>query len=127
MISPTARTLAYLRKQGYLAAVVEKWVPGANIRQDLFGFADILAVYPGKVWQPSSGSGSSTVVKSKEFLLVQTTTAGNFSSRMKKAKGRPELGIWLQAGGKFEVHGWSKGPDGKWKVRVVMVMLEDLA
>ena len=111
MISPTDRTLAYLRKQGYLAAVVEKWVPGANIRQDLFGFADVLAVHQ----------------VAKEFLLVQTTTAGNFSSRMKKAKGRPELGIWLQAGGKFEVHGWSKGPDGKWKVRVVMVTLEDLA
>src|SRR5690606_37554474 len=42
--SPTARTLAWLREQGWDADVVERWVPGAKVRRDFLGFADILAI-----------------------------------------------------------------------------------
>jgi hypothetical protein len=40
-MTPTARTLAFLRRAGYLAAVVESWLPHTFRRRDLFGFADV--------------------------------------------------------------------------------------
>ena len=35
--SPTSRCLAYARKNIGPAGVVERWIPGAMIRKDLFG------------------------------------------------------------------------------------------
>jgi hypothetical protein len=103
-MTPTARSLTYLRRLGYLPAVVESWVPHANLRRDLFGFADVLAVHP----------------RDKLFLLVQVTTAGHLAGRLAKAKRRPELAAWLRAGGRFEVHGWEHRA-GRWQVRRVEV------
>ena len=91
-MTPTARTLAHLRRLGYLAAVVELWIPGATVRRDLFGFADVLAVHP----------------RDRLFLLVQATTTDHAAHRLGKAKARPELLAWLKAGGAFEVHGWTR-------------------
>jgi hypothetical protein len=108
--SPTARSLALLRTSGYLAAVVEKWNAHVGIRQDLFGFADILAVHPTR----------------REFLLVQTTTLDHVAHRLAKSKGRPELAAWLRAGGLFQVHGW-KRRGVKWEVKIVAVAADDLA
>ena len=42
-MTPTQRTLAELRARGYRAEVVERWIPGANIRRDLFGIIDVFA------------------------------------------------------------------------------------
>jgi ribosome assembly protein YihI (activator of Der GTPase) len=39
--SPTQLSLEKLRADGYLAEVVERFVPGANIRKDLWGWVDI--------------------------------------------------------------------------------------
>jgi hypothetical protein len=99
-----------LRDDGYLAAVVERWLPHANLRRDLFGFADVLAVHPGR----------------QNFLLVQATTADHVSARLKKATACPELAAWLRAGGKFEVHGWQDRA-GRWQLRRVEVRGEELA
>jgi hypothetical protein len=109
--SPTARSLDLLRKSHYLAAVVERWNPhvGPGIRQDLFGFADILAVHPRR----------------REFLLVQTTSLDHVAHRLAKSKGRPELAAWLRAGGLFQVHGW-KRRGVKWEVKIVAVAADDL-
>jgi hypothetical protein len=91
-VTPTARTLAELRRQGFLAAAVERWIPVANVRADLWGFADVLAVPP----------------RDGIFLLVQATTTDHTASRLAKARGRAELAAWLRAGGAFEVWGWCK-------------------
>jgi hypothetical protein len=96
MPSPTGRTLIYLRRAGFLVAVVESWIPHAHLRRDLFGFADVLAVHP----------------RDRLFLLVQTTSIAHLAGRLKKAKRRPELAAWLRAGGLFEVHGWAQRADG---------------
>ena len=114
-MSPTQRSLVRLRKLGFLAAVVEKWNPHVGphgIRQDLFGIGDVLAVH----------------ARDRIFLLVQATTAGNISSRLRKAKQSGELKLWLAAGGRFVVLGWQKR-DGRWEAREVEVTLadEDLA
>jgi hypothetical protein len=104
-MSPTARTLRLLRAEGWAAEVVERWLPGANVRRDLFGCVDVVAVRPG------------------EILGVQCCTAGDVSKRARKARAGPGLRAWLGAGCAFEVWGWAKrGPRGGrkvWQVRKV--------
>lgn len=110
-MTPTARTLALLRSSGYVAAVVESWVPVANVRRDLFGFADVFAV---------------SAHRDPPRLLVQATTADHVAARLKKAKGLATLRTCLAAGLCFEVWGWLKR--GKtWEVRRVAVTGDDLA
>lgn len=91
--SPTQRSLALLRKEGYTAQVVERYSMYARVRIDLFGCIDIVAIKPGV----------------PGVLGVQTTSRGNQSARTKKAKAIPELQVWLGCGNSFEVHGWAKG------------------
>jgi hypothetical protein len=99
-MSPTARSLAWLRAQGFLPAVVEKWNPGARVRQDLFGFLDIIALRPGR----------------PGLLGVQVTTVAHQADRMKKARACAAYPLWM-ASNDFVVHGWAKrGPRGQRKV-----------
>jgi hypothetical protein len=107
MSSPTQRTLKLLRKCGYLCAVVEKWNAHAGIRQDLFGFADIIAVHR---------------FREPRMLLIQATGHTNVAGRLAKVKPMLPLRIWLGAGGAFEVWGWN----GK-KLRRVIVTERTLA
>lgn len=94
-LSPTQLTLRYLTAEGYTAAVVEKWNPHARIRQDLFGFIDVLAIRPG------------------ETLAVQTTTAANVASRVRKIGDHPNIAVVREAGWTIHVHGWAKR-NGRW-------------
>ena len=99
-MTPTARTLEELRRQGYTPAVVEHWNPWAKIRQDLYGFIDVLAVKEGE-------SG---------VLAIQTTSTDHSANRMTKAQASPNLRVWLACGNRFEVWGWAKrGPRGERK------------
>jgi hypothetical protein len=108
-VSPTGRTLDLLRRSGYLAAVVETWVPRVNRRRDLFRFADVLGVHPVR----------------REVILVQTTTAGHVAHRLAKIKAIPELAAILASGCKVSVHGWDKRA-GQWHCRIVDVLSGDL-
>jgi hypothetical protein len=113
-VTPTARTLTALRRSGYAAGVVERFVapPGRpGFRVDLFSVADIIAVRPGQ-----------------GFLLVQATSASNAASRLRKARQLADRGLraWLAAGGRFEIWGWSRRA-GKWTVRRVALTGADLA
>lgn len=108
-MSPTARSLARLRKRGYHAAVVEHWNSHIKVRQDLWGIADVIAVHP--MW--------------REFVLVQATSVSNISSRVNKVKASRNLAPWILAGGRFVVHGWRKLKSGLWDVREVEITLED--
>lgn len=116
-MSPTARSMAELRKGGYSCCVVEKWVPaspkgfkGPIITRDAWNFGDILAARVGE-------SGA---------LLVQTTSGPNVSARLAKIRSIAEAGIWLAAGNRIVIHGWSKrGPKGAtkhWTCRTIEVM-----
>jgi len=87
--SPTQRSLEYLRDQGYLCAIVEHWNPFARIRQDLWGWADILAI------------------RKDEVLAVQVT-ASAVSERIKKIEASETLPKVRDAGIRIEVHGWRK-------------------
>lgn len=105
-MSPTQRSLKWLRDRGYHAAVVEKWNAYARIRQDLFGICDIVAI---KEDQPG-------------IMGVQTTSGSNVSARITKCMESPSLAIWLKAGNRFVIHGWAKrGARGErklWDIRI---------
>ena len=107
-MSPTQRSLKLLRDRGYMCAVVEKWNPYVRIRQDLWGFADILAI------------------RDNESLLVQTTSGSNVSARLAKIADNVQASIWTcSPNRKIVVHGWRKvGERGKrklWECREVEV------
>ena len=65
------------------------------IRQDLFGFVDILAIKDG------------------EMLAIQTTSGANSSARVKKIKESDNYPILKSTGCKIVVHGWRKIKKGK--------------
>lgn len=97
-LTPTQLTLRYLRAEGWpLVEVVEHWNPHARIRQDLFGFVDVLAVGPQGV------------------LAVQCTSAGNTSSRIRKIAEHDNVAAVREAGIAIHVHGWRKRA-GRWEL-----------
>ncbi len=93
--SPTQLTLKHLRDEGWTAEVVEHWNPHARIRKDLMGFIDVLAV------------------RGPETLAVQTTSAANVSSRIRKIADSPHIAAVREAGWAVHVHGWKK-VKGRW-------------
>lgn len=101
--SPTQRSLKLMRDQGYLCAVVEHWNVFARIRQDLYGFVDVLCIKDGKT------------------VAVQTTSYSNMSARIKKIKELESYPIVRSAGWEIAVHGWKKDKAGRWVVREVFM------
>jgi hypothetical protein len=111
--SPTQRSLKLLREAGYHVAITEKWNQFAHIRQDLFGFGDLVAFKP-----------------SGPVMLVQTTSGGNVAARVAKIVSNDIARAWLQSENRvIVVHGWAKrGDRGKrklWDCRVVEVTTAD--
>ena len=128
-LSPTARSLQALRKDGALPAVVEKWVarrgkpcprcksteiPG-GVRQDLYGILDLVALTPGI----------------PGLLGIQATTGANLRSRVTKVLDSEYLIPWLEAWNRLEVWGWRKvklkrgGKAIRWRVRRIQIELVD--
>ena len=103
-MSPTQLTLRKLKTDGWTTvAIVEHWNPFARVRQDLFGFIDILAI---------NDDG--------EVLAVQTTSYTNISARVKKIAENEHIGRVRKANWRIEVHGWRKIKN-RWEVKVVDV------
>lgn len=92
-----------MREKGFHAEVVERWIPGANIRRDLFGFIDIVCL-----------GDNGTVVG------VQSTSASNVAARVAKIAESPLVDRVRKAGIRIIVHGWKK-VKGRWQVREVDV------
>jgi len=92
--TPTSRSMAWLREQGYHAEVVEQTkrvgVPGKMKvwKVDLWTFGDLLAIKRGEV------------------LCVQTTSWSNVSARVRKITDAPLLPLVREAGIRITVHGW---------------------
>ena len=105
-MSPTQLTLRFMRGQGYVCGVTERWNSFAKVRQDLLGFIDVLCV----------GNG--------ETVAVQSTSDANVASRVKKIAS-DELAVavsaWRKAGNRIVVQGWKKAKNGRWTVREIDV------
>jgi hypothetical protein len=110
--TPTSRTLRWLRKEGWTAGVVEKWVPQTKRRVDFLGCIDIIAV---------SDLGT---------IGVQATSTGNMASRVKKICSEPNMRRWIKAGNGLWVVGWAmRGKPGKrklWTQRVQTIGIDDV-
>jgi hypothetical protein len=100
-MSPTERSLKALKELDYLPVVVERWNAFAKIRQDLWGWCDILAIKRGEV------------------LAVQVTTASNVSARIKKIQESETVAKVREAGIRIEVHGWEKNEKNRYVCRIV--------
>lgn len=131
MTSPSQRTMEHMRHEGWLVGVVEKWNmhvgPEAclhcgarrGIRQDLFGFADLIGVHP----------------IDNNVVLVQATSGSNVAARLTKILTTPEVRdrarLWLSHPGRqLTIVGWkkyAKALDRKyWRPRWLYVTLHDL-
>lgn len=97
--SPTQRTLKLCKAAGWTCQVTERWNPFAKVRQDLFGFIDIVAL------------------TTEGIVAIQTTTSANMAARIAKIKELPESDVWRKAGGRILVHGWKRDKLGKWVCR----------
>jgi hypothetical protein len=90
--STTRLSMEYLRDLGYTVEVVERWTPsgygGGQIKRDLFGILDLVAVRPG------------------ETLGVQTTSRENTAARATKIVESEHIGVLWAAGWRIVVHGW---------------------
>lgn len=91
-MTPTQRSCALLREQGYIVDIVESYNAFAHVRHDMFGWADIVAIHPKKTG----------------VLAIQTTTASNINARVDKACGMKSFKIWISTGNQVEFHGWRK-------------------
>lgn len=99
--SPMTLSLERLKVDGYVPFKTEHWNAFARIRQDLFGFVDLLALKKGEV------------------LAVQCTSWANVSSRVKKIAEHENIGVVRDAGIRIEVWGWKKVGRGQWEMRSV--------
>ncbi len=118
-LSPTQRTLRAQRAEGRICAIAEKFnahVGPFGIRQDLFGFIDIVVLDPqrGIIGIQSTGTEFSEHIRK---VLDSDCTANVIE--------------WLKCGGKVEVWGWSKylvkrGGSAKiWRPRAREITLAD--
>lgn len=90
MSSPTQRTLAYMRGYGYTCGITEHWNPHAMIRQDLFGFIDVLAF------------------KDADIIALQACTTGDINKRCNKILLSYEAEMWVHGPRWLIVIGWKR-------------------
>ena len=116
MGSPTQRTCAMLRERGCQVAIVEKWNRWAKVRQDVFGFGDLL-------------SCRDRTRETGGIVLVQCTSGDHHAERREKILSLPAARTWLDAGGGILLVSWAKqGPRGKrklWTAREEWITVED--
>jgi hypothetical protein len=117
MVKPGQRTLEYLREEGYMVGMVERFLSHAGhfgVRQDLFGLFDILAV------RPDEG-----IIGIQCFTTAWTEHYEKFYESC-----REESITWLKSGGKIELWGWRrlkvkrKGKAIRWVPRIEVITLE---
>ncbi|PID44080.1 MAG: hypothetical protein CSB48_02870 [Proteobacteria bacterium] len=118
-ISPTSRTLEYLRSQGWVADKVEQFNPHAGKfgqRKDMFGFGDIVCM----------GENS---------IMAIQSCGQDFSGHHKKItedeKVAPLAYQWIKNGGRLILIGWRKvklkrgGKAMRWSPRIKEYELAD--
>ena len=100
-MSPTQKSLRYLRAQGYTVDITEHWNAHARKRKDLYGCIDLLAIGNGRT------------------VAIQTTSYGHGSEREKKIRDNPALSHMLESGWLVQVHEWKHGEAQTPKVREI--------
>lgn len=88
MSSPMQRSLALYRERGWEPWIVERWLPRAKVRVDLYGLGDFIALKSGE--RPH---------------LVQTTVGDRYADHYRKIEAAEHLSLVLEH---FDVvlHAW---------------------
>lgn len=118
-LSPTQRTLREMRKMGRICGIVERFNGYAGphgVRQDLFGFIDIIALDP------------------QDGIVGVQSTGTDYSGHLKKItqERAEEVREWLSCGGVVELWAWRKvkqvkgGTKMVYRPRVKRITVEDL-
>lgn len=103
MTSPTQKALASLRRQGYMAEVVEKWIPkpggvrgagGAGFRKDFLGCIDIIAVGKGQTIGVQACSIKSVSDRVKKIREGKTNKYPILDRAAEWCRSGNELWIW---------------------------------
>lgn len=91
--TPTQRTMTALRDRGLKPWIVEKWIPAARKRLDMFNIIDIVALD----------------IVGRKIIGVQSCGSA-FSEHVNKLTQDKvqECADWLNAGGTLELYGWRK-------------------
>lgn len=137
--SPTQRTLAFLRRNGWQAAVVEKriQIPGSPHGKliDVWAWADVLACRenPPEIALVQTTTGSNAAFRRRKMLgkLTEADIAAmNEKERARVAKIPDTVRSWIRAGGVAMLVTWSKlGGKGNrklWTERVETFALQRL-
>lgn len=90
-VSSNERSLIHTRKLGWPAAIVESpWNPHSRVRQDLFGFLDLLAL---------TGNG---------LMGIQACRGNDAAKHRRKIEAEPNVRHWLTENLLLELWAWSK-------------------
>lgn len=111
----TQASLKLLRGRGCSVGVVEKWNPHVRIRQDLFGFVDLVAVLPDGT----------------PFFVQTTTSQGKLAERLAKIRdivtkpGNEPLLAAVRAG-RVVIHSWGLRNDHTRGARKLRTCVEEI-
>ncbi len=134
-ISPTSRTLAALRNLGLHPWMVERWIPGARIREDLFNIIDIIALDHGGPAKITDEAGRTIKGRFKGGVIGVQSCGQSFSAHWRKLTiEKAEMSrLWLETNGcSLQLWGWRRlkvkrgGKAMKWTPRVKEITLSDL-
>ncbi len=108
-MTPSSRTLAYIREEGYIVDSVERYNQFTKHRSDLFGIIDYIAI------------------NGKELIGIQSCGVA-FSEHKKKMLKSSLSELWLKSGNKLLLIGWRKLKKGGkllYEPRIKWFSLED--
>jgi len=111
--STLARSLKLLRDEGWIAAKVEHWNPFAKIRQDLFGFIDIVAL------------SMSTDYEDGQICGIQVVNT-HLPEHITKIRENKAAQAWIACGAGIIIHNWkqrSKNKIKRWECEVIEVTM----
>lgn len=115
-VTPTARSMAMLRSDGWTVEKVEQRlpIPGKYVTRDMGGFADLVA------WRADYG-----------IVAVQVTAddGGHVMNRVAKINALKPAIEWYRSGGGLWVQGWGKrgarGETKRWTCRTMKAVEVD--
>ncbi len=99
------RSMNLLRSQGWLCAKAEHWNAFAHVRQDLFGFIDLVGLSP-----PPRG----------RIYAIQVVNT-HLQEHIDKIKANPAAKKWTENGGVILIHDWRarvRGGRKRWEVTI---------
>lgn len=116
-MNPLQRTKQFLEEAGWYVEKTEHWNHFAKVRNDLLGFADLIAL-------PKT-------IDANFAILVQATSYTNHSARKQKILASKTARLWHKTGGQIWIISWRKiGKDKRkdvWAPRVECITTEEEA